>query len=275
MDHPGLSIVSCQQFIRISDHFMQRSQPDSHLFIWVVGGRGFAQTQGQRCDVGAGSLLTFRRGDSHAYGSDPHDPWSILWFHFDGPASQEVVREVRGAMGRVVLPLALDEPLRERWLEMIATFHTPSPGGPSLANYLLWGVIGLIRHRLSVGPAGQHSAVWQVTQVVQRYVRNHLPEPMRVEDLARAARLSPRQLTRIMRETMGCSPMAYVIDQRLAQAAAMLRQTPRPIKQVASAVGYDDEYYFSRLFKRHMGVSPTAYRQAGETGREADRERAE
>jgi iron complex transport system substrate-binding protein len=55
--------------------------------------------------------------------------------------------------------------------------------------------------------------------------------------------------------------MHYIIQQRMARAATLLSETSSPIKQIGNAVGYEDAYYFSRLFKRITGMTPSDYRQ--------------
>ncbi|MBO5099557.1 MAG: helix-turn-helix transcriptional regulator, partial [Clostridia bacterium] len=62
-------------------------------------------------------------------------------------------------------------------------------------------------------------------------------------------------------EIMGVSPINYVIDQRMNAAADMLTNTTFPISEISKKVGYEDSYYFSRLFKNRVGVSPVRYRK--------------
>ena len=57
------------------------------------------------------------------------------------------------------------------------------------------------------------------------------------------------------------TPMQYIIQLRMTNALNLLDNTSYNIIQVANAVGYDDAYYFSRLFKKNVGVSPTEYRK--------------
>ena len=83
--------------------------------------------------------------------------------------------------------------------------------------------------------------------------------------LAGCVNLSATHFSRPFRRYFGSSPMHYVIQQRMARAASLLAETAAPIKQVAHAVGYDDPYYFSRLFKRTVGLAPGAYRKRAQT----------
>jgi transcriptional regulator GlxA family with amidase domain len=64
----------------------------------------------------------------------------------------------------------------------------------------------------------------------------------------------------VFKKQFGVSPLYYVIQKRVALAGAMLTETDLSMKEVAAAVGYDDPYYFSRIFRKVAGASPTQYR---------------
>ena len=87
-------------------------------------------------------------------------------------------------------------------------------------------------------------------------------EPLRVQDLARAARLSPAHFSREFRRTFGESPHSYLLTRRLERAAALLRNTDRPVADICYAVGLQSVGSFTSSFTRTYGVPPTAYRAA-------------
>ena len=59
----------------------------------------------------------------------------------------------------------------------------------------------------------------------------------------------------------GVSPNEYIITQRISAACQLLVQTDKSISEIAAEVGYGDQYYFSRIFKKKMGVPPLGYRR--------------
>ncbi len=72
--------------------------------------------------------------------------------------------------------------------------------------------------------------------------------------------LSPSYLNAYFARLVGQPPIAYLIDLRLRRACELLRGTDLPIKEIAVQVGYPDQYFFSRIFRRRQGVSPRGYR---------------
>jgi transcriptional regulator GlxA family with amidase domain len=92
------------------------------------------------------------------------------------------------------------------------------------------------------------------------FMQNHLTENLRLEDFAREASMSVSHFSERFRRQTGQSPMAYFIHLRMRLACRLLDLSGKPVKSVASELGYKDPYYFSRIFKKSMGISPDKYR---------------
>jgi AraC-like DNA-binding protein len=85
-------------------------------------------------------------------------------------------------------------------------------------------------------------------------------EPLGVNDLARAARLSRAHFSREFRRAFGEPPHSYLLTRRLERAAALLRTTDRSVADICFSVGLQSVGSFTTSFTRTYGVSPTAYR---------------
>lgn len=84
---------------------------------------------------------------------------------------------------------------------------------------------------------------------------------VRVDSIARAVRMTPDHLIRLFKKEMGCTPAQFMIDRRMTQAMLLLSSEPMMIKEVAYTLGYDNLSYFTRLFRRHTGLTPRSYRE--------------
>jgi len=82
-----------------------------------------------------------------------------------------------------------------------------------------------------------------------------------LEELARRAGLSRTALAERFRETMGDTPLNHLRTLRMQRAVQLLTETDRTLEAVANAVGYQDAFSFSKVFKRTVGLSPRAFRQ--------------
>lgn len=82
-----------------------------------------------------------------------------------------------------------------------------------------------------------------------------------IQDLAAVAGVSPPTLTRRFRRHLGCSPKQWLLTMHLDRAAHLLATTSEPVAVIAARVGFEDPFHFSRLFKRHRGISPSEHRR--------------
>jgi AraC-like DNA-binding protein len=78
--------------------------------------------------------------------------------------------------------------------------------------------------------------------------------------MAMKSELSTSHFSSVFHKTTGMPPMEYFIRLKLEKACAALSDLEMKIKDIASMLGYEDPYYFSRLFKKHLNMSPFQYR---------------
>jgi AraC-like DNA-binding protein len=93
------------------------------------------------------------------------------------------------------------------------------------------------------------------------YIHQHYAESICRADLARHVALSEDYLTSCFRKELGVTPIAYLNRYRVHQARQLLTDTSKSVTEIALEVGFSDSGYFSRVFRREVGMSPEAYRQ--------------
>ncbi|MEM9845644.1 MAG: AraC family transcriptional regulator [Pseudomonadota bacterium] len=91
-------------------------------------------------------------------------------------------------------------------------------------------------------------------------MRTRLDQSITVEELAREAGMSPSHFSRVFKETMGSTPMQYLLAYRIEQAIKFMSDPATPLGHVALACGFADQAHFSRSFKQVTGQSPRQYR---------------
>ncbi|QNK58637.1 AraC family transcriptional regulator [Paenibacillus sp. PAMC21692] len=101
----------------------------------------------------------------------------------------------------------------------------------------------------------------QLVTMAMEYMLDHYANPLTLETLAAAVGLSPGHLSNRFKQVLNRGPIDCLIRLRMEKACRLLEETKLPLKPIAASVGYQDVYYFSNAFKKHVGCSPTRYRQ--------------
>lgn len=100
-------------------------------------------------------------------------------------------------------------------------------------------------------------AIEKSKEMISKNFNKHLS----VEHLARIVDLSPSYLSFLFKKQTGMTITSYIDDLRITQAKKLLSETSRQVKDISASCGYADQNYFSRIFRKHTGISPVAYRK--------------
>jgi len=93
------------------------------------------------------------------------------------------------------------------------------------------------------------------------YIKEHLMEKISLDQVAEQVYLSKSYFCRIIKEELGCTFTEYVNRIRVDRSKSLLRNTGMPIAEIACAVGFDDQSYYTRIFKKQTGLAPGKYRE--------------
>ena len=216
-----------------------------HQWLIVCQGRSFVRIDGQEFAAAAGQCLFFAQGRKHTEWTDPHRPHESygLCFTWKGPTAS--------------LPVCVaDSPGRMRvlagWLTTEWTRH--SPDSALLRHHYFQGMLA---EWLRLTQDRQHALVTQV----RAHIRAHVGEPLGLDDLAGVTGLSRCHFSRLYHRLAGRSVSDDLRALRLEYAQGLLMSTDMPIKDVATRAGLTDQHYLTRLFRKHLNVTPGELRR--------------
>jgi two-component system response regulator YesN len=101
----------------------------------------------------------------------------------------------------------------------------------------------------------------QVVDQATRYIREHFDKNLTLNDIAHAVYISPYYLSHIFKEQLNCTVIDYLTSVRIEEAKKLLRKKGISIVNVAERIGYSDSGYFSKVFKKSEGVTPSAFKR--------------
>jgi len=150
------------------------------------------------------------------------------------------------------LSAALEQTLRDERTSAAATLQR--------AQVMLHSAAGTSAQPSEAGVRGG-LAPWQVRRVLA-HIEANLETPIRNQDLATLARLSPDHFNVAFRSSVGEAPHGYIIRRRVERAQGLMLSTEKPLSEIALECGLTDQAHFTRLFRRIVGESPAAWRRA-------------
>ena len=209
------------------------------LLHFVYSGSGTLQIQGREHSVQAGQVFLITPGVLCSYCADTTDPWHYGWIGFTG--------RLAGRFSELPAVFQLSS-------ELMALVRQ-SLSDPDVTEYRLAGVL-LRLYETLISNSGDAN---RYVQQIENYIRLSYMQPIRVEQLAKQLNLDRRYLTRLFKQSTGLSIQDYLLKIRLQEADKYLRQG-RSVKEAAGLSGYGDVSNFSKLFKRHYGITPAQRR---------------
>lgn len=248
---------------KAAHHYRERKVPISqHILIYCTDGAGWfcIGEEGERRRVTAHQYFILPAGKPHAYGCDSQQPWTIYWIHFKGTLADAYV-------GQTDMPVSISPNLHSRieqrislFEEMLATLKM----GYSQENLhyvcsLLHHFLGSLCYLQPYRNAGQTDDR-EAQDAIIHYMKENLEKKLTLAELAAYAGYSCSHFSALFFRQTGYSPMAYLNLLKVQRACELLDFTDMQVNQISYKVGIEDAYYFSRLFKQVMGLSPRQYR---------------
>jgi AraC-like DNA-binding protein len=261
-EHPlskSLYITAMGYYPSAQGHAMERMGHPDHILIYCTAGSGSLILDGKTTEVKSGDILYLPSGSSHFYQADQDTPWTIHWLHFDGTLADAFCEHINrperlfniGLQPRVIRVFDGVAALRHS-VHNIAEFIQGGHQLQALLSYLAL----LVQQR-------QHQATDSFnTERIRALMQEHIHGKLDLDTLAQAAKLSKYHFSKKFKKATGESPINYFIYMKMQRACYLLDSTPRSVKHIATELGYHDTYYFSRLFKKNIGIAPNTYRKA-------------
>ncbi len=201
----------------------------------------------------ADTMMIWDETASHMYGN-LEIPWSHSWIHCQGAVLPDLLEEAGLDTG--VYPRLELCPILEKYLPLIHQERVRGDMDPMILEQLFTCLLREIGRQ----HAPRSHALPPRIHALKHYLDTHYRERLVLDDLCERAAMSKPHLISEFRKHMGMPPVSYLICVRLGHARSLLLNRNLSVGELAERVGYADIYHFSKLFKKHMGKSPSAFR---------------
>jgi AraC-like DNA-binding protein len=248
--------LSLAGYITTKPTWLDRRVMDCHAIVYILGGGGFyADGRNGERQVTAGDLLVLFPGMVHSYGPrHPGQAWSEAFLVFHGDCFAALERDGLLDRGRPVWSPGLVPPLVQAFDALIAG-HRDGAGGD---QRLTVARIHLLLAEMAL--ADRQAGAADPLAAAKAGLAARLDEPLDLERLAADAGLGYEAFRKRFAASEGVPPARWRQQRRIERAKALLAESDATLADIAARLGYCDQFFFSRQFKRVAGVTPGAFR---------------
>lgn len=262
------------QFLYACIFDRQEEQEDyrSHDFAEIgviLKGKGHFFIDGQEIPVEEGTLLIFNPGVCHR--SVPDGTTTEFYAAFTNVQYKNCRENCIPLPGKGGAVLKMPEKMKKQVFALCRNMEeelkSPQSGRYFMMKAYLIQMLCLISRSEETEEAAGKRRVFRtagkkyVVAQVQKYLEEHYHEKISLSRIASNMYLSSFYISKIFKSETGDTPINYLISIRMEKAREILESDPEiSVQKAADAVGYDDAYHFSRLFKKYFGISPLYYK---------------
>lgn len=229
--------------------------------LYIFEGEGeFESRASGKVKVETGSVIILYPGTWHRYRPNRETGWREAWIGFNGTIADQVILKSSFTPERPVIKIGIRSRLVEIYDQVLFDCKEGEPGYQQVAAGQVLELIGLIQmyHRtMGLSNKNIQNQIHKAREIISERFREEL-NPM---DIASLVGMSYSNFRKQFRYYTGLSPVQYIIQLRIREAKSLLYQTNKSVKMIGSEIGFKSSYYFVRLFKGKVGITPGAFRQ--------------
>jgi YesN/AraC family two-component response regulator len=259
----GLYVTDIGYYPKAKHHYRQRQHGiDQHILIYCVEGKGKVQIEKKQYQLNPDSFTIIPAAVAHSYGADENDSWTIYWIHFKGSNAtaivESMINQLKGHHGTITFHSSRQQLFSDIYGNLERGY---SNDNLCYASMCLWHFLSSFlyndKFNLSEKKEFREDAIIEPSI---NFMQKHLSEILRLSDIAESVNVSIPHYSYLFKQKTGFAPMEYFNQLKVQKACQYLLFTDLRIKEIAEQLGMEDPYYFSRMFKGVMGLSPKEYR---------------
>jgi AraC-like DNA-binding protein len=235
-----------------------RILPNFHI-IYITRGKGIFETGEKNYTVSQGSAFFLLPGVKHRYKPIFESGWHEYWVGFQGKNFNKLMEA--GLLSRecVFSEIGLHDSIIASFNMIIDEVKTQAPLFQLKACA---GILSLIAEILTRNRRKDQMNNYQkIVEKAKSLMEANVSGAINLPGISEQIGISTSRFNEIFKTYTSMTPYQYYMQLKIKKAADLLEQRDAPIKEVAYSLGFEDQYYFSRFFKKKTGIAPSAWRK--------------
>lgn len=251
-------------FPKVKFHYVQKERGvDYAMLIYCTDGKGWYHIRNKTYQVEKDQYIIIPPHVPYSFEADADDPWTIYWIHFQGrlvdsflspnPSPQIILSDERS---RQQVRIRLFE---ETYNSFAMGYTKEYLAYSSMCLYTFLSTFIFQEQFRHIG-APYHNELSFSMRVIY-YLQEHVETNLTLQDLAEYFNYSESHFSTLFQKETGTSPIQYFTRLKIQKACQYVELTDMKLNEIAMRLGFEEQAYFSRVFTKVMGISPSAYRK--------------
>ncbi len=266
-----LIVGSCGTYHLFTHPRLPTYRPKGRLdfqILYIASGKAhfYFNDDGTDTVVNAGNIVVYRPKEPQKYEYFGIDQTEVYWVHFTGSDIKNMLRSYGITDNMHVINTRTSLEYTRIFKQMILELQRHQSNYPEMLALLLRQLLILIHRQLTT--ENKIKNVYLDTEIEKaiQYFNDNYNTEINIEAYAASRGMSVGWFIRCFKQYTGTTPMRYIVSLRITNAQVLLETTDYNVTEIGNIVGYDNPLYFSRIFKKQKGVSPSEYRAQLKTG---------
>lgn len=235
---------------------------DEYQIIYIPKGEGiFESASCTQTIVKEGTILFLFPGEWHRFKPTEQTGWDEFWVGFKGAIIENLVRQNFLDLQNAVLNIGVNESIILLLTEIIEKTKEEKTGYQPLVSGIVLHLLGQIHSMTKQRGFEPGDITESIINKARIIFRTNIEQDIAMEKVAEELNVSYAWFRKAFKTYTGIAPHQYLMQLKIEKAKMLLSDNSKSIKEIAFSLNFESAFYFSKLFKEKIGVSPEVYRK--------------
>ena len=259
-----IMVCSCGTYHLFTCQKLPTHRPRGRLdwqLLYIASGKAHFYFNGKEEIVTAGNMVLYRPKEEQRYYYYGTDHTEVYWVHFTGGNVKNIIRSYGIPDDVHVIHTGTSLEYKRLFTQMIQELKLCKEDYEELLVCHLTHLFIMLHRLNNVKPKNKTHALIEEMNTAVHFFHKNYNKPICIEEYAANHHMSVSWFIRNFKEYTELTPTQYLLSLRISNAQTLLESTNYNVTEIADIVGYDNPLYFSRIFKKQSGMSPSEFRR--------------